>query len=207
MAARGRLPQERGLSERERTVNPCSPSEILTSFRVVPRLSAGLLLYRSTESGLEVLLVHPGGPFFARRDLGAWSIPKGEVEEGEDLLAAARREFGEETGFTAEGDAIPLGAIRQAGGKVVHAWAVRGDADPNALRSNPFELEWPRGSGRRRAFPEVDRAAWFSLGEARRRALPAQVDFLDRLTAALGDPAGGSADGEGAQRSNPTDST
>jgi predicted NUDIX family NTP pyrophosphohydrolase len=151
----------------------------------MPKASAGLLLYRESPSGLEVLLVHPGGPFFARRDLGAWSIPKGQVEEGEDLLAAARRELHEETGFPAEGDAIPLGEIRQQGGKVVHAWAVRGDADPGCLRSNTFELEWPRGSGRRRAYPEVDRAAWFAPDEARRRVLAAQVPLLDRLLEAL----------------------
>ena len=149
------------------------------------RISAGLLLYRDGPRGLEVLLVHPGGPFFAKRDLGAWSIPKGEVEEGEDLLAAARRELVEETGFAADGPATPLGEIRQKGGKIVHAWAVRGDADPDRLRSNLFELEWPRGSGRKRTFPEVDRAAWFSLDAARERLLPAQVQFLERLAAAL----------------------
>ena len=152
----------------------------------MPATSAGLLLYRATTaSGLEVLLVHPGGPFWARRDFGAWSIPKGEVGEGEDLLAAARREFHEETGFSAEGPVIPLGAIRQAGGKTVHAWAVRGDADPRQMRSNTFEIEWPRGSGRRRAFPEMDKAAWFGLVGARERIAPAQVAFLDRLVAAL----------------------
>lgn len=150
------------------------------------RTSAGILFYRSGPRGLEVLLVHPGGPFFARRDRGAWSIPKGEVEADEDLLAAARRELAEETGFSAEGDAAALGEIRQKGGKVVHAFAVRGDADPHALRSNLCEIEWPRGSGRRLAFPEVDRAAWFALEEARQRILPAQSAFLDRLAAILG---------------------
>ena len=147
------------------------------------RTSAGLLLYRSTSRGLEVLLVHPGGPFFARKDLGAWSIPKGETSEGEDLLDAARREFSEETGFSAEGRAIALGEVRQPGGKIVHAWAVRGDADPARLASNHFELEWPRGSGRSQSFPEVDEARWFDLAEARRRILPAQAAFLDRLLA------------------------
>jgi predicted NUDIX family NTP pyrophosphohydrolase len=151
----------------------------------MPATSAGLLLFRERPGGLEVLLVHPGGPFFARRDLGAWSIPKGEVEDGEDLLAAARRELHEETGFSAEGAALPLGAVRQKGGKVVHAWAVRGDADPLRLRSNTFELEWPRGSGRKQAFPEVDRAEWFAPDEARRRLLAAQLPFLDRLIEAL----------------------
>ena len=147
----------------------------------MPRVSAGLLLYRDGPRGLEVLLVHPGGPFFAKRDLGAWSIPKGEVQEGEEGLAAARRELLEETGFAADGPATSLGEIRQKGGKVVHAWAVRGDADPDRLKSNLFELEWPRGSGRRRTYPEVDRAAWFPLDAARERLLPAQVPFLERL--------------------------
>jgi predicted NUDIX family NTP pyrophosphohydrolase len=147
--------------------------------------SAGLLLYRAGEHGLEVLLVHPGGPFWARKDLGAWSIPKGEVAEGEDLLAAARRELMEEIGVSAPGAALPLGHVRQASGKTVHAWAVERDLDPAQLRSNTFEIEWPRGSGRMRSFPEVDRAAWFDLAEARRRILPAQARFLDALVAAL----------------------
>ena len=151
----------------------------------MPVISAGLLLHRMTENGLEVLLVHPGGPFWAHRDLGSWSIPKGEVAAGEDLLAAARREFLEETGFPVDGDALPLGAIRQPSGKRVHAWTIRGDADPCKLRSNVFEMEWPRRSGTMRAFPEVDRAAWFSLAEARRRILPGQVPLLDALPLAL----------------------
>jgi len=154
----------------------------------VPRVSAGLLVYRLAPRGVEVLLVHPGGPFFARKDLGAWSIPKGEAEPGEELLAVARRELAEETGFTAEGTALPLGQIRQAGGKLVHAFAMRGDADPGRLRSNEFELEWPRGSGRRHRFPEVDRAEWFDLDEARRRVNPAQIAFLERLAALLEGP-------------------
>ncbi len=149
------------------------------------RVSAGILLYRRGEAGVEVLLVHPGGPFWVGRDLGAWSIPKGEVEPGEDLLAAARRELAEETGFGAEGRALPLGEVRQRGGKVVHAWAVAGDADPARLRSNAFEMEWPPRSGQTRSFPEIDRAAWFVPAEARRRLLTAQVPFLDRLAAAL----------------------
>ncbi len=151
----------------------------------MPSVSAGLLLYRWSESGLQVLLVHPGGPFWERKDLGAWSIPKGEVAEGEDLLAAARREFAEETGFSAEGATIPLGTVRQRGGKVVHAWAVRGDVDPAQLRSNTFEMEWPRGSGHTRSFPEIDRAEWFPLPEARRRLLSAQAGFVDALAAEL----------------------
>lgn len=151
----------------------------------MPAISAGLLLYRSRSGRLEVLLVHPGGPFWKSRDLGAWSIPKGEPDEGEALLDAARRELAEETGFAAEGPGLPLGQVRQRGGKIVHAFAVRGDADPEALASNTFELEWPPRSGERRAFPEVDRAAWFGLDEARRRILPAQAVFLDALAAAL----------------------
>jgi predicted NUDIX family NTP pyrophosphohydrolase len=149
------------------------------------RTSAGILLYRSTPNGVEVLLVHPGGPLFARKDLGAWSIPKGESEDGEELLAVAHRELAEETGFSADGPALPLGQITQRGGKIVHAWAVRGDADPSHLRSNTFEMEWPPKSGRRREFPEVDRAEWFDLAEARLRINPAQAELLDRLEAAL----------------------
>jgi predicted NUDIX family NTP pyrophosphohydrolase len=151
------------------------------------KTSAGLLIYRTTPGGLEVLLVHPGGPFWARRDLGAWSIPKGEVADGEDLLAAAHRELAEETGFSADGPAIPLGQVRQRSGKGVHAWAVRGDADPSHLRSNSFELEWPPGSGRSQSFPEVDRAAWFDVAEARRKIVPAQAKFLDELISRVTD--------------------
>jgi predicted NUDIX family NTP pyrophosphohydrolase len=157
----------------------------------MPRTSAGLLLYRAGPEGPQVLLVHPGGPFWQRKDLGAWSIPKGEVGPGEDLLAAARREFSEETGFVADGDAIALGSVRQRSGKVVHAFAVRGDADPSRLRSNTFELEWPPRSGTMQSFPEADRAAWFDLPEAHRRILAAQWGLLDTLAAAL-DGASGS---------------
>src|SRR5262245_23682959 len=151
----------------------------------MPRISAGLLLYRSGAAGLEVLLVHPGGPFWAGKDLGAWSIPKGEVEEGEELLAVAYRELAEETGFSAEGPTLALGQVKQKSGKIVHAWGVRGDADPAALRSNTFELEWPPKSGQHQAFPEVDRAEWFGLDEARRRINPAQAKLVDRLEAKL----------------------
>jgi predicted NUDIX family NTP pyrophosphohydrolase len=151
----------------------------------VARESAGLLLFRRRGPEPEVLLVHPGGPFWSRKDEGAWSIPKGLVEENEDRLAAARREFAEETGFTPEGPAIALGALRQPGGKTVHVWAVEGDWDPDRLISNVFTMEWPRGSGAVQAFPEVDRAAWFTLAEARRRILKGQAEFLDRLVEQL----------------------
>jgi len=162
------------------------------------RQSAGILLFRRPVAAREpeVLLGHPGGPFFARRDEGYWSIPKGEPDRAdEDLLAVARREFAEEVGYPApacrpDGPApIPLGTIVQKGGKVVHAWAIEGDLDPAAARSNVFELEWPPGSGRRESFPEIDRVAWFAPDEARRRVKPAQIPFIDRLIAAVaGEP-------------------
>jgi predicted NUDIX family NTP pyrophosphohydrolase len=150
------------------------------------KTSAGLLLYRRTPAGLQVLLVHPGGPFWARKDLGAWSIPKGEVAAGEGPFTAARREFREETGFEASGPVVPLGHLRQPGGKTIHAWAMDSDVDPSQLRSNTFSMEWPKGSGRVRAFPEVDRAEWFDLAEARRRILAGQAGFLDLLAVAPG---------------------
>ncbi len=143
--------------------------------------SAGILLFRALAGHLEVLLVHPGGPFWARKDDGAWSIPKSEFDDGEDPLAAARREFAEETGLTMVGEPMPLGALRQPSGKVVHAWAVRGDFDPARLKSNTFEMEWPPRSGRRQEFPEVDRAAWFTLEAARNKINKGQLGFLDQL--------------------------
>ena len=151
------------------------------------RRSAGILLYRRTADGPEVLLVHPGGPYWARRDAGAWSIPKGEHDPSDvDPQACALREFAEETGTTlARADLIPLGEVRQRGGKVVAAWAAEGDLDAAAIRSNTFELEWPPRSGRRRAFPEVDRAGWFGPDAAREKLLPAQAAFVDRLLAQL----------------------
>ena len=138
-------------------------------------------MYRRRGSDLEVLLVHPGGPFWWKRDLGAWSIPKGELIPGEDLLAVARREFEEETGVPAEGSFADLGSIRQKGGKTVHAWAVEGDLDPAAIRSNTFTMEWPPRSGQLQEFPEVDRAAFFSVEEATARINPGQVPLLERL--------------------------
>ncbi len=150
------------------------------------KVAAGLLLFRRRHN-LEVLLIHPGGPFWAKKDLGAWSLPKGEIEADEEPLAAAKREFAEETGFTADGEFIALKPIKQSGGKVVHAWAVAGDGDPARLRSNFFSVEWPPKSGTLRQFPEADRAAWFSIAEARRRILPAQKDLLDQLAALLGE--------------------
>jgi predicted NUDIX family NTP pyrophosphohydrolase len=145
-----------------------------------------LLLFRGAGEDLQVLLVHPGGPFWSNRDLGAWSIPKGECEEGEDPRSAAWREFGEELGSPApEGDALELGEVRQKAGKTVVAWAIAGDLDHETITSNTFTMEWPPRSGRSQAFPEVDRAGWFSLAEARERINPAQAALLDRLREAL----------------------
>jgi len=130
---------------------------------------------------LEVLLAHPGGPFWAKKDAGAWGIPKGEIGELEDPLVAARRELLEETGLAVEGRFIPLTPIRQKGGKTVHAWAIEGDCDPAAIRSNVFTMEWPPKSGKTREFPEIDRAGWFSLAEARVKILESQMPLLDEL--------------------------
>jgi predicted NUDIX family NTP pyrophosphohydrolase len=152
----------------------------------MPDTSAGILLYRGAGASLEVLLVHPGGPLWARRDLGAWSIPKGEHEPDEEPLAAARREFAEELGCEPPpGEALALGEVRQRGGKRVRAFALEGDLDTETIHSNEFELEWPPRSGLRRRFPEVERAAWFALEGARERINPAQAELLDRLAARL----------------------
>lgn len=145
------------------------------------RRSAGVLLFRRRNGRIEVLLVHPGGPVWAKRDEGAWSIPKGEIGEGEDAFAAARREFAEETGGSADGPALALTPCRQRGGKIVEAWAVEGDFDPARLRSNTFSMEWPPRSGRFVEVPEVDRAAWFEMDEARRRILEGQRPLLDEI--------------------------
>ena len=148
-------------------------------------VSAGILVYRETNATLEVLLAHPGGPFWARKDAGAWTIPKGLAEPGADLLATAEREFTEETGFVAEGPFVPLAAARQTSGKIVHAFACRGDFDSTKLISNMFEIEWPPRSGQRRQFPEVDRAAWFDLATAREKLIAYQRPFLQNLEAKL----------------------
>jgi predicted NUDIX family NTP pyrophosphohydrolase len=140
-------------------------------------------MYRRRDSTLEVFLVHPGGPFWAKKDAGAWSVPKGEIDPAEDPLAAARREFAEETGLAVEGRFQPLAPVTQAGGKIVQAWAVEGDLDPTALQSNSFSIEWPPRSGRQATFPEVDRAAWFPLEIARQKINPAQAALLDELEA------------------------
>lgn len=147
----------------------------------MPKQSAGLLPFRRRDGVLEVLLVHPGGPFWARRDAGAWSIAKGEYASDEKPFHAARREFAEETGFHPVGDFVSLSRVRQSGGKMVDAWAVECDWDPARLKSNTFSLEWPRGSGTMRDFPEVDRAAWFEWREALRRILPSQRGFIEEL--------------------------
>ncbi len=150
--------------------------------RSANRESAGLLLYRQRDGRREVLLVHPGGPFFQKRDDGVWSIPKGEIGENETGIDVARREFHEELGVPApDGEVTPLGTVRQAGGKVVHAWALPGELDVTRTTSNTFEREWPPRSGKIQRFPEVDRAAWFDLDSARRKLVPAQAAFIDRL--------------------------
>jgi predicted NUDIX family NTP pyrophosphohydrolase len=148
--------------------------------------SAGLLAYRVAAGRIEVMLVHPGGPFWAKKDAGAWSIPKGLVDAGEDAAAAARREFAEETGFRADGELIALGSARQPSGKTVHVWAVDQDFDAARIRSNHFELEWPPKSGRRQEFPEVDKAGWFPLDVAAEKIVPGQKVFLARLSSSLG---------------------
>lgn len=146
-------------------------------------ISAGLLLFRCGQNVLEVFLAHPGGPFWKNKDTGAWTIPKGVVDEGEDVLVAARREFLEETGIEPQGPFRELGTVRQKAGKVIHAWAWEGDANPALVRSNTFKIEFPRGSGRMIEVPEVDRCEWFSVVTAREKINPAQVELLDRLQA------------------------
>ena len=153
-------------------------------------VSAGLLLYRHRLGALELFLAHPGGPFWRDRDTGAWTIPKGVVEDGEDLLDAACREFEEETGVRPEPPFLPLGSVRQKAGKVVHAWAWAGDVDPARVTSNVMHTEWPRGSGQWITYPEVDRCAWYDPRAARAKLNPAQAELVDRLEAALADGSG-----------------
>jgi predicted NUDIX family NTP pyrophosphohydrolase len=148
--------------------------------------SAGILLHRRRGGAIEVFLVHPGGPLWAGKDAGAWSIPKGEFDAGEDPKAAALREFEEETGFTVEGEFVPLAPLKQPSGKIVRAFAVAGDCDAGKIRSNRFSMEWPPRSGEQREFPEVDRAGWFGLPEAREKLLKGQLGFLDELREMLG---------------------
>jgi predicted NUDIX family NTP pyrophosphohydrolase len=147
--------------------------------------TAGLLLYRHCDGDLEVFLVHPGGPYWAKKDAGAWSIPKGELEEGENPLEAAKREFTEETGFAVDGEFRQLDPLKQRSGKIVHAWAVQADCDAALVRSNLFSLEWPPKSGQLQKFPEVDRAQWFSIREARTRIIAGQIGFIDQLISTL----------------------
>lgn len=157
------------------------PSSAPNSISAMSQHSSGLLLYRFRDGCLQVLLVHPGGPFWAKKDEGAWSIPKGLVNEGESPQAAARREFFEETGFSADGEFIDLGEIRQPSRKVVHAFALEGDLDETKAASNSFSLEWPKGSGIVRDYPEIDRAGWLDMATARKKILKGQAAFLDRL--------------------------
>lgn len=147
----------------------------------MPRISAGLLMYRIRDGVLQVLLAHPGGPLFRNKDEGAWSIPKGEIEPGEDLLDAAQREFEEETGIKPSGPFVPLASIQQKGGKIVHAWAFEGDCDPASIKSNTFTMEWPPRSGQQGEFPEIDRAAFFDLETAKRKIKAAQWGLVTEL--------------------------
>jgi predicted NUDIX family NTP pyrophosphohydrolase len=150
--------------------------------------SAGILVYKKAAGEILVFLAHPGGPFWAKKDQGAWSIPKGEFEEGEDGLSAARREFLEETGQTIDGKFIALTPVRQPGRKMVYCWAVEGDVDADNVKSNDFEMEWPPKSGRKQRFPEVDRGAWFTLEEAKARIMTGQVPILEELARLMGNP-------------------
>jgi predicted NUDIX family NTP pyrophosphohydrolase len=154
----------------------------------MPRISAGLLMYRFRDGGLQVLLAHPGGPYFVNKDDGAWSIPKGEPDANEDLLLTAQREFEEETGLKPAGPLIPLMSIKQKGGKIVHAWAFEGDCDPTTLKSNAFTMEWPPRSGRQMDFPEIDRAEFFDLATARKKIKAGQEALIEELEETLQRP-------------------
>ena len=147
----------------------------------MPQKSAGILLYRIQQNSIEVFLVHPGGPFWSKKDDGAWSIPKGEFNENEEPLAAAKREFQEETGIKISGEFIQLSPVKQKSGKMVYAWAVEGDIDPEKIKSNHFEIEWPPRSGKMKSFPEIDKAAWFQLGDAQKIILEAQSALIREL--------------------------
>jgi predicted NUDIX family NTP pyrophosphohydrolase len=147
----------------------------------MPKTSAGLILFRTRNEKLEVLLVHPGGPFWSKKDDGAWFIPKGELADGEEPLAGAQREFEEETGMKPEGDFLPLGSVKQKSGKTVHAWAFAGDCDPDVLKSNTFTIEWPPRSGKSRDFPEIDRAEFFTVARAKTKMHPVEFPFVVRL--------------------------
>jgi predicted NUDIX family NTP pyrophosphohydrolase len=151
----------------------------------MPIISAGILMYRFREGVAEVFLVHPGGPFWSGKDAGAWSIPKGIIDAHEDALVAAKREFEEETGSKVSGDFTQLSSVKLKSGKVLLAWAVNGDCDPSEIKSNTFPMEWPPHSGRRQEFPEVDRAAWFTIGEAKKKINPRQVPLLEELMGIL----------------------
>ena len=153
----------------------------------MPGKSAGILLFREVSGHIEVLLVHPGGPFWAKKDEGVWSIPKGEFDDDEDPLSAAKREFEEETGFIPDGEMIPLEPLRQPSGKLVYAWVIKGDLNPVELKSNTFSMEWPPKSGKFRDFPEVDRAAWLTIAEAFKKILKGQAGFLVQLQEKLGE--------------------
>lgn len=152
------------------------------------KVSAGLLMYRLCKGRIEVLLVHPGGPFWAKKDAGVWGLPKGEVGPEEDLLQAAQREFEEETSLHPQGEFTPLGEVSQKSGKIIHAWAFEGDCDPASLKSNTFTMEWPPRSGKKQEFPEIDRAEFFTLEEARKKINPGQVALLDTLVRIAGTP-------------------
>lgn len=151
----------------------------------MPKKSAGILLYRVRDHSVEVFLVHPGGPLHAKKDLGAWSVPKGEFSEGEDPLPAAKREFREETGRDIEGDFTALSPVKQKSGKIVYAWSVKGDFNEKELASNTFTMEWPPRSGKYQSFPEVDRGEWFSTGLAKQKIIPAQAALIDELVRLL----------------------
>ena len=152
----------------------------------MPKQSAGILLYRLMGKGPEVLLVHPGGPFWTKKDLGSWSVPKGEIAPGEDPIAAARREFHEETGQPVSGEFIGLTPVKQKGGKIVYCYACEGNIDPAIIKSNIFEMEWPPRSGKKASFPEVDKAMWFDIHSAREKIIEAQRAFIDELFEILG---------------------